>query len=134
VYAVLQQYGKYALASMCIVGFVVMFFRARASQVAYLKRFPLVNGVPLEMSLAGNPGGAQAQAISRVSRTRQDDPELERLRQAMARRYRQFLYWTFGFPVLATGVPALVLIFFLHRTVRNPQPALCLDKVELRGR
>jgi hypothetical protein len=44
----------------------------------------------------------------------QDCLELERLRQAMARGYRQFLYWTFGFPVLAIGVAALVLIFFPH--------------------
>jgi hypothetical protein len=114
VYTILEQYGGYVLAGVLIVGFVVMSFRARAAQVAYLKRFPPVNGVPLDMFLGGNPGGAEAQAITHVSRTRQDDPELERLRQEMRKRYRQFLYWTFGFPVLAIGVGALVLAYFPH--------------------
>jgi hypothetical protein len=114
VYAFLQQVGGYILAGVCIVGFVVLLFRCRASQVAYLKRFTPVNGVPLDMFLGGNPGGPEAQAIARVSRTRQDDPELEHMRQEMARRYRQFLYWTFGFPMLVIGLSALVLIFFPH--------------------
>jgi hypothetical protein len=88
VHAVLQQYGGYVLAGVWVVGGVLFWWRSRASQVAYLKKFPPVNGVPLEMWLGGNPGGAEAQAIARVSRTRQPDPELERLRQEMGRRYQ----------------------------------------------
>ena len=57
-------------------------------------------------------GGPEAQAIADAAWTRQDDPELERLRREVWRKNRHIVYWVFGFPVLAIGVGALVLAFF----------------------
>lgn len=109
-YAVLQQYGGCVFYIAWMGGTVLLFLRSRAHQVAYLKKFPPVNGVPLEMFMGGNPFGAEARAIARVSRTRQSDPELERMRQEMKRRSRHIVYWTFGFPALTIGVVALLML------------------------
>jgi hypothetical protein len=63
VYAVLEQYGGYVLAGVWLVGTILIYVRYRAYQVAYLKKFPPINGVPLYMVWGGNPGGPEAQAI-----------------------------------------------------------------------
>jgi hypothetical protein len=110
VYAVVQQFGPCLFFALWFGGSGIFFLRSRAAQVAYLKKFPLVNGVPLEMFMGGNPFGPVARAIARVSRTRQTVPELERLRQKMRRRSWHLLYWMWGFPVLGIGVGALLML------------------------
>jgi hypothetical protein len=107
--AVVQQFGPCLFIVLWIGGGVIFFLHSRAAQVAYLKKLPPVNGVPLEMFMGGNPAGPEARAIARVSRTRQTDPELERMRREMWRRSRHLLYWMFGFPVLGIGVGALLM-------------------------
>lgn len=42
-----QNIVSLALAAIWAVGMITLYFRMRAKQVAYLKRFPLVEGVPL---------------------------------------------------------------------------------------
>jgi hypothetical protein len=91
-------------------GMIVLFFRVRAKQVVYLKRFPPVNGVPLEMFLGGNPFGPEIRAINHAMRQHQTDPELERLRREMWRRNRYQIIWTFGFPLLGAGVVAILIL------------------------
>jgi hypothetical protein len=88
---------------------IALYFRTRIQQIAYLKRFPPVNGVPLYMVNGGNPFGAQARAIKRAMRS-QSDPELERLRREVRRRFRLCLIWIFGFPLLSFGMAVLLII------------------------
>jgi hypothetical protein len=88
---------------------ISLYFRTRIQEVAYLKRFPPVNGVPLYMVNGGNPFGAQARAIWRAMR-RQADPDLERLRREVWRRFRLYLVWIFGFPLLSFGIATLLII------------------------
>jgi hypothetical protein len=88
---------------------IVLYFRTRVQQAAYLKRFPPVNGVPLYMVNGGNPFGARAQAIRHTMRS-QSDPDLERLRREVWCRFRLCLIWIFGFPLLSFGIAALLII------------------------
>jgi hypothetical protein len=54
------------LAAIWAVSSIILYFRTRAKQVAYLRRFLPVNGVPLDMAVSGNPFGAVARSIWRV--------------------------------------------------------------------
>ncbi|MGO8947815.1 MAG: hypothetical protein ACLQUY_09160 [Ktedonobacterales bacterium] len=113
-YAVLEQYGGYVLAGVWMVGGVILGIRNGKYRSAYLQRFPPVNGVPLYMTWHGNPFGSEARAIYRAALNRQPDPDVERMRRELWRRYGQICLWIFGFPVLAFGVAALVLTIFPH--------------------
>jgi hypothetical protein len=48
-------------------------------------------------------------ALWRVMGQPQSDPELERLRQEVWRRYRRTYVWMVGFPIFCLGVMALVI-------------------------
>ena len=104
-----QNIVSLALAAIWAVGMITLYFRMRAKQVAYLKRFPLVEGVPLYMAAGGTPFGAVAGTIWRVMLNRQPDPDLERLRQEIWRRFRYMALWIYGYPVVAFGVAALLI-------------------------
>lgn len=52
------------LAAIWVVGIVILYLRTRAKQIKYLRRFPPVNGVPLDMVTSGNPFGAAARNLS----------------------------------------------------------------------
>jgi hypothetical protein len=110
VYAVLENSGGYILFGVWIVGMVTLFIRYQGYRTAFLKRLPPFNGVPLSMYGGFGPRGVLLRAMG----DRQPDPELERLRLDAWRKYEHFVLWIFGFPVLAAGVAALVLIFLSH--------------------
>ena len=112
-----QNLAVAAFITMWLAGTVAMFFRYRAKQRAYLRRFPPVEGVPLDMYLGGDPFGEIARAIFRALWRRQSNPELEQLRRAVWQRYRQANYWVFGFPILYYGLAALLLVTGIMRLV-----------------
>jgi len=116
VYNFLIQYGGYALASIYLVGGILVFVRSQRCLSAYLKQFPPVNGVPLYMSMyfAVNLHSPEYRAISSAMRKRQHDPDLESMRREYWRKYREFILWVFLFPVPAIGLAALVIAFFPH--------------------
>lgn len=64
------------LATIWFAGGITLYLRTRAKQVVYLRRFPPVNGVPLDIVMSGNPFGAEARAIYRAMWRRQADAEL----------------------------------------------------------
>jgi heme/copper-type cytochrome/quinol oxidase subunit 1 len=104
-----QNIASLVLAAVWFVGMIILYFRMRAKQVAYLERFPPVEGVPLHMVISGNPFGAVSRAIWHVTMTRQPDIELEQLRQEMWHRFLYQILWTFGFPLVTIGVAALLI-------------------------
>ncbi|WIG59187.1 MAG: hypothetical protein OJF49_001934 [Ktedonobacterales bacterium] len=89
---------------------ITLFLRLRAKQRDYLRRFPPVAGIPLDMYMGGNPFGAVNRAIFRVSWRRQADPELEQFRRAVWRRSRALAFWTVGFPLLTFAIVALLIL------------------------
>ena len=97
------------LAAIWAAGAVTLYFRTRAKQVAYLKRFPPVEGVPLDMAVGGNPFGAISRAIWNAMLNSQTDPELEQLRREIWRRFLNLALWIFGFPLLTFGGAALLI-------------------------
>ncbi len=105
-----QNIVSFMLMAIWFTGAYVLFLRLRAKQVAYLKHFPPVEGIPLHMANSGNPFGAVSRAIWHVTVTRQTDNELEQLRREMWRRFLYQILWTFGFPLLAVGVAALLIL------------------------
>jgi hypothetical protein len=104
------------------VGSVALFIRFLAKQLAYLRRFPPVEGVPLDSFRGGNPFGGRSRAIWRTMRQRQSDLELERLRREVWRRYRYFALWVYGFPVLVIGVSALLITTGVVTVTSAEQP------------
>jgi hypothetical protein len=88
---------------VCVI--VAQFVRARAKQRAYLRRFPPVDGVPLDSYVPGAGPRSVRRAVFKALRERQPDPELERLRRD-ARRNALFI------GVLAAVVPLLVMLVF----------------------
>ncbi|HEU5440427.1 MAG TPA: hypothetical protein VFU88_14135 [Ktedonobacterales bacterium] len=87
----------------------VLFLRTRVVQNAYLRRFEheidFHIGDPIFI-----PGSLRAyRAIGRVMREPQPDPELERHRREIYRRFRYYLIWIFGFPPIVFAVMALAL-------------------------
>ena len=94
---------------------IVLFFRFRQKQVAYLRRFPPIDRYQtLDMVTfgVGNPPGTFRRVWDAQWR-KQDDPELERLRREMWRRYGLVMLWVFGFPLL-TFATLTVLILTSH--------------------
>lgn len=90
------------------------FVRARAKQRAYLRRFPPVDGVPLDSYVPGTSSRVR-RAVFQALRERQTDPELERLRRDVRRNGFYIFVLAFGIPVLvllAFGV--LALMGYLH--------------------
>ena len=98
-----------ALAVIWFAGGIILYLRTRAKRVIYLRHFPPVNGVPLDIVMSANPFGAEARAIYRAMWRRQADAELEGLRREIWRRYRYVALWIYGFPVVAVGVAALLI-------------------------
>jgi hypothetical protein len=98
------------------LGILVLFFRFRTQQRAYLRRFPPVEPhVTLDRYtfLNGLLYGARRGTWRRIDEamsTRQDDPDLEALRRDTRRRYSLFLLWIYGFPALAIGGAALLRV------------------------
>lgn len=104
----LQNFGVCAFVVAWIGGTVILSWRSNRYQVAYLKKLPPVNGVPLYMLWEGRPFGLKWQAMHQP----QANPELELMRREARRSFRPVVYWMFGFPMLAIGVGELVLAFF----------------------
>jgi hypothetical protein len=104
-----QNIVSIALVAVWVVGMIALYLRLRAKQVAYLKRFPPVEGVPLYMAGGGNPFGAVSRAIWGAMVRRQPDPELEQLRHDVWRRFGYMSLWMFGFPLLAVGAATLLI-------------------------
>ncbi len=104
-----QNIVSFILMANWFTGAYVLYLRLRAKQVAYLKHFPPIEGVPLHMAYSGNPFGAVSRAIWHVTTTRQTDIELEQLRREMWHRFLYQILWTFGFPLLAVGIAALLI-------------------------
>ena len=97
------------LAAIWATGTITLYFRMRAKQAAYLRRFPPVEGVPLDMAVSGNPFGAVARAQWKAMLAHQTDSELERLRKEIWRRFLYQSLWIFGFPLLTIGMTALLI-------------------------
>jgi hypothetical protein len=87
---------------VCVI--VAQFVRARAKQRAYLRRFPPVDGVPLDSYVSGTSPRVR-RAVFKALRERQPDPELERLRREVRRN-------GYYIGVLAVVVPLMVMVVF----------------------
>jgi hypothetical protein len=109
----LQRIFPLAFALAWSGGAIVLGVRLLRKQGAYLRRFPPVEGVPLDdfvvTTAFRSPWGAVNRAIRRVSWQRQDDPELERLRREVGRSVLHLAVWIYGFPLLTLGVAALLI-------------------------
>lgn len=109
-FAVLQQIFPCAFGITWAGVTAILYFRFRAKQRAYLHEFPSVAGVPLDMFIGGNPLGAVARAVYQAMWQHQPDPQLERLRHEMWRRYVYIALWVLGFPLLTYGAVALLIV------------------------
>ncbi len=89
---------------------MVLFIRAREKQRAYLRRFPPVEGVPLDIHLPSAGPANVTRAMLRALRQRQTDPELEQLRREVQRRARYIAIWAIGTPIIVLGVLALLAV------------------------
>jgi hypothetical protein len=86
-----------------------LFFRSRVKQNAYLRHFEdkidFFAGDPIFQ-----PGSFRAyRDISRAMREQQSDADLEQLRRDTWRRFRYYLIWVFGFPLIVVGVAAFLI-------------------------
>jgi hypothetical protein len=109
-YEFLRQIFPFVFATLWIVPTVVLFLRFRRKQLAYLRRFPPIDRYQtLDMYTPGigNPPGT-FRRIWDAQWRRQDDPELERLRRELWRRYGLVMLWVFGFPLVAFVASVLV--------------------------
>jgi hypothetical protein len=104
-----ENVGLFAFAIVWVGVCFALLWRYRAQQRAYLHQFPPVEGVPLEMYLGFGPPSVR-HGVFRALNQRQADPELERLCQEMWRRYRHFLMWWLGFPLLVVGVVVILIL------------------------
>lgn len=99
-------------------GEVVLYtFRFRALRSAYLRRLSPIDRyqtLDLYMPGPGNPPGTYRR-LREALWHQQDNPDLERLRREVWRRYRQCIIWMFGFPVFCIGVAALLIATGLVR-------------------
>lgn len=91
-------------------GMAVLFVRFRLKQHAYIHHFEnelrFLAGSPLYI-----PSSAQGVGDAlRVMRQRQSDPDLEKLRRNMWRRYLFIVLWVFGFPVAVIALVVLVKV------------------------
>ena len=104
-----QNIASLALAAICAMGAIILHVRFRAKQATYLKRFPPVGGVPLNMPGGGNPFGAVPRTIWQAMFDHQPDWELERLRLDVWRRCGYVALWIVGFPIVAVGTATLLI-------------------------
>ncbi len=111
-FAALQQIFPLLFFGVWFGVMVILYLRLRGYQKAYLRRFPPVSGVPLDMVTGGNPFGAPGKAINQAMKQRQTDPELEQLRRDLWRRSRLVALWIFGFPLLVFA--ALIILSLTH--------------------
>jgi hypothetical protein len=88
-------------------GMIALFFRYRIKQRAYLRRFPPVDGIPLDMYVGGGPHSVN-RAPRRAMLKRQADPDLEQLRRAAWRRYGALAIWSLTFPLIAFAAYVLL--------------------------
>jgi len=109
----LQNLFFFALVATWFGGTILRWIRYRQAQRAYLRRFPPVEGYPLEEYLGRNPWSPVDRAINELARQPQADPELEQLRRAMWHQLRYVILWMFGFPLLGVGIMAVVVILTL---------------------
>jgi hypothetical protein len=114
VYVFLEQYGGCLLVGTWIVGGVPIYFRFLLYQLAYLRQFPPVNGVPLDRLGGYRLFSPESRARFRAVWMWQPTPELERTRQVMLRRYGLVALWVFGFPLLAGGLGLVALAVIPH--------------------
>ncbi len=109
----------YALQITWVGGAVLLYLRHLKRERAYLRHFPPVDGVPLDALRGGNPFGARSRAAFRVMLRRQPEPELERMRRDLWRRWRYVLLWIYGFPVGVIGViVGVAVLVHLVRAMR----------------
>jgi len=90
---------------------LVLFFRFRKKQIAYLRRFPRIDRYrTLDMYTGfGDPPGTNRR-ISDVQVRRQDNPELEQFRREVWRSYALVAAWMFEFPLLTFAAIALLIL------------------------
>jgi len=100
----------FAVVATWLGGVIVQAFRYWRKRNTYLRRFPPVAGVPLDMYLGTNPFNPVSRASIRAVWEPQDDPELEGLRREMWRAVGYLFLWMFGFPMLVSGMVILVLL------------------------
>ncbi len=89
---------------------ILLFFRARIKQNKYPRRFEheidFFAGDPLFY-----PGSFHAyRDTARVMRQRQPDAESEHPRHQMWQRFRSFMIWVFGLPIITVGAVALSIL------------------------
>lgn len=104
-----QNIASLALAAICAMGAIILHARFRSKQIAYLKRFRPVEGIPLNMPGGGNPFSAVSRGIWQAMFDHQPDWELERLRLDVWRRCGYVGLWIVGFPVASVGIATLLL-------------------------
>lgn len=96
--------GFYLFAAAWVLGNLIFVIRARRTGKAYLRRFPPIDGVPLDwMSEPRWPAKNRPGPVRRAYRTPQADPELEAMRQDGWKKARQMFLWMFGFPTIVWG-------------------------------
>ena len=88
---------------------VLIFMRCRLLQNAYIRRFKH------EMDWAmGDPifvvGSLRShRRVQSLMRDPQPDPEVEAIRREIYRRFRLYLFWIFGFPVVCIAAAAFLI-------------------------
>ena len=109
----LQPIFPFAFAILWVGPSIVLYFRFRQKQVAYLRQFPPIDRYrTLDMASPG-PGGSPPGTYRRINKAmlqRQTAPERERLRRDMWQRYGFAVLWIFGFPLITVGMVALLII------------------------
>ena len=111
-YEFVQRIFPFAFPILWIVPTVVLAFRFRWKQSAYLRRFPpFARYQTLDMYTpgVGNPPGT-FRRIWDAQMLQQDDPGLERLRREVWRRYLLVALWGFGFPLLTFAAITLLVL------------------------
>jgi len=114
-----QNIASLALAAICATGAIILHARFRAKQMAYLKRFPPIGGIPLNTPGGGNPFGAVSRAIWQAMFDHQPDWELERLRLDMWRRCGYVGLWIVGFPIVAVAIATFLLATGVIELIAN---------------
>ncbi len=112
VYEVLQRIFPFAFPILWFGPTIVLFFRFRQKQAAYLRKFPPIDRyqtLDLYTPGGGNPPGTYRR-IQEAMWRQQDDPELERLRREMWRRFGLVVLWGAGFPLLTCWAITLLIL------------------------
>ncbi len=97
---------------------VALILRTFAQQFAYLRRFPSVDGIPLDNFIDPLSSRRAIRAQWRAMREPQSDPELEAMRHEVYRRRRVFIVWNFTFPFLCFCAYVLLFSTGVLRSVR----------------